>query len=79
VFRWNSYYDAMKCILENIDKIKDVCNDLQLTSISGPREISFLQEYCNVNFIYKYAYLIFSIIYSKICLIYCLLGHETYS
>ncbi|XP_029346297.1 uncharacterized protein LOC107884470 isoform X2 [Acyrthosiphon pisum] len=46
--RWNSYYDAMKCILENIDKIEDVCNDLQLTTISGPREISFLQEYCNV-------------------------------
>ncbi|XP_060860233.1 uncharacterized protein LOC132937431 [Metopolophium dirhodum] len=46
--RWNSYYDAMKCILENIDKIEDVCNNLQLATISGPREISFLQEYCNV-------------------------------
>jgi len=62
MFRWNSYYDAMTCIVQNIDKMENVCNDLQLPTISGPREVSFLQEYCNVNFIYKYAYLLFIII-----------------
>jgi len=49
MFRWNSYYDAIKCIVENIDKIENVCNDLQLSTNSGSREISFLQEYYNVN------------------------------
>lgn len=65
MFRWNSYYDAIKCIVENIDKMENVYNDLQLPTISGPREVSFLQEYCNVNFIYKYTYLLFIINYNN--------------
>jgi len=58
-FRWNSYNDAIKCIVGNIDKIEEVCNDLQLPIISGIRNVSFLQEYYTVNYLYKYAYLIF--------------------
>jgi len=48
-FRWNSFYDAMKCIMTNIDKINILCIDLQLPSISSPREVSFLKEYCDVH------------------------------
>ncbi|KAF0753476.1 Uncharacterized protein FWK35_00014868 [Aphis craccivora] len=46
--RWNSYYDAINCIVENIDKIDDICIKLELVSFSRPREVGFLKEYCKV-------------------------------
>jgi len=57
-FRWNSYYDAMKCVLINIDKINELCIDLQLPSISSPREVSFLKEYCEVYYYFFYVLLL---------------------
>lgn len=38
----------MKCIMINIDKINELCIELQLPPISSPREVSFLKEYCDV-------------------------------
>lgn len=57
--RWNSYYDAINCIVENIDKIDDICIKLELVSFSKPREVGFLKEYCKVIiiFIYKYTFM----------------------
>ena len=52
----------MKCIVEYIDLINGLCIDLQLSSISVPREIAFLKEYCDVNTILKIYYLLFILI-----------------
>lgn len=38
----------MKCIAEYIEKIDELCIELKLSTLSKPREISFLQEYCKV-------------------------------
>ncbi|XP_015368124.1 PREDICTED: uncharacterized protein LOC107164712 [Diuraphis noxia] len=43
--RWNSYYDAIKCVVNNIEKIEMICIELQLPIISKPREVAFLIEY----------------------------------
>lgn len=47
--RWNSYYDAIKCVVNHIEKIEMICIELQLPIISKPREVAFLNEYCKVN------------------------------
>lgn len=66
--RWNSYYDAIKCVVNNFEKIEMICIELQLPIISKPREVAFLNEYCIVNdkfyllilkFVYSYYNLIF--------------------
>jgi hypothetical protein len=49
VSRWNSYYDAIKCVVNNIKIIEMICIELQLPIISKPREVAFLIEYCKVN------------------------------
>jgi len=47
--RWNSHYDAIKCVLNNIKKIEMTCIELQMPIISKPREVAFLIEYYKVN------------------------------
>lgn len=47
-FRWSSYYDAIKCIVDNLNKIDEVFSITSLSSLSRPRETTFLIEYCKV-------------------------------
>lgn len=49
MFRWNSYYDAITCVVNHIEKIEIICIELQLPIISKPREVAFLNEYCKVS------------------------------
>jgi len=44
MFRWNSYYNIIRCIIVNIDKIEKVCNDLKLPIILGPRKFHFYKN-----------------------------------
>ncbi|XP_025192843.1 uncharacterized protein LOC112592896 [Melanaphis sacchari] len=46
--RWNSFYDAIKYIVDHIDKMDTIFSAFQLTPFSGQRESSFLIEYCKV-------------------------------
>lgn len=49
VTRWNSFYDSIIIVVDNIDKMDEVFNELELPLISKPREVAFLIEYCKVN------------------------------
>lgn len=49
MFRWNSYYDAITCVVNHIEKIEIICIELQTPIISKPREVAFLNEYCKVS------------------------------
>ncbi|KAF0716715.1 Uncharacterized protein FWK35_00031341 [Aphis craccivora] len=46
--RWNSFYDAIKCIVSNLNKIDEVFSITSLPPFSRPRETLFLIEYCKV-------------------------------
>uniref|UniRef100_A0A2S2Q420 Zinc finger BED domain-containing protein 4 n=1 Tax=Sipha flava TaxID=143950 RepID=A0A2S2Q420_9HEMI len=46
--RWNSYYDAIKCIVDNFNKIDEVFSITSLSSLSRLRETTFLIGYCKV-------------------------------
>ncbi|KAL4156116.1 hypothetical protein QTP88_000151 [Uroleucon formosanum] len=46
--RWNSFYDAIKCIVSNLNKIDEVFSITSLQPFSRPRETLFLIEYCKV-------------------------------
>jgi hypothetical protein len=47
-YRWNSYYDAIKCIVDNFNKIDEVFSITSLSSLSRLRETTFLIGYCKV-------------------------------
>lgn len=48
IFRWNSFYDAIKCIVGNITKMEKVFEVVQLPPFAVQRDVSFLIEYCKV-------------------------------
>ncbi|KAL4125914.1 hypothetical protein QTP88_010151 [Uroleucon formosanum] len=46
--RWTSFYDAIKCIVSNLNKIDEVFSITSLQPFSRPLETLFLIEYCKV-------------------------------
>lgn len=48
VFRWNSFYDAINLLRENIEKMDEVCAKLQVPFFTKPQDVDFLNEYCKV-------------------------------
>jgi len=48
IFRWNSFNDAIKCIMGNITKIEKVFEVVQVPPFSVQRDVSFLIEYCKL-------------------------------
>ncbi|KAL4154050.1 hypothetical protein QTP88_001883 [Uroleucon formosanum] len=46
--RWNSFYDAIKCIVSNLNKIDEVFSITSLQPFTRPRETLILIEYCKV-------------------------------
>jgi len=47
-FIWNSYYDPIKYIVDNSNKIDEVFFITSLPPFSRKRETLFLIEYCNL-------------------------------
>ncbi|XP_064487420.1 uncharacterized protein LOC135399623 [Ornithodoros turicata] len=49
--RWNSFFDAMRCLLELDNAGKDLdglCRTLQVSPFQRPRDLHFIKEYCAV-------------------------------
>lgn len=50
--RWNSFFDALNCLLELDDAGKDLdglCRTLQIPPFQRPRDLLFIREYCEVR------------------------------
>ncbi|KAM7296462.1 uncharacterized protein ISCGN_021620 [Ixodes scapularis] len=47
VTRWNSLYDSMKDLLRSKDKLRDVCDGLNLQTFQE-RDLAFIAEYCEI-------------------------------
>ncbi|KAL4097877.1 hypothetical protein QTP88_022580 [Uroleucon formosanum] len=46
--RWNSFYDSINLLCENIEKMDDVCAKLQVPFFTKPQDVDFINEYCKV-------------------------------
>lgn len=46
--RWNSMFDSLQLLLTKVDKLDDICRDLDVPLLKKPSETDFLKEYCQV-------------------------------